>query len=195
MTVWFIERLGSRVFSERPSPWPDMAPQEAGVNAVKQALYFLLLRPLRAHALRVATRLYNVYGFGYEASANHKEMIWMEGGQLVSGSKAEDPASDGPGERGPDEILDQAWSFYRRGLLQDALARSAAVLDMSPMPAPFAGCVGCAGCSITSWPSSRRPSVSCRRRMFRPSTCPGRATDSPVHASSRGLAVSTRPNE
>lgn len=132
MTVWFVELLGSRVFSEKPSPWPGMDPQEAGVNAVKQALYFLLMRPLPAHAFRVAARLYNVYGFGYEASADHKEMIWIEHGQLISGEKAEDATYDGPGGSGPDELLDRAWSFYRRGLLRDALACSADVLEMRP---------------------------------------------------------------
>lgn len=55
-----------------------MAPEEAGYNAIKMMLYYILLRRLSKRAERLATRLYNVYCFGYPLGVDSDEMLWPE---------------------------------------------------------------------------------------------------------------------
>jgi hypothetical protein len=48
MVFWYMSEVGKSVFSEFPLPkaWYHMTPQEAGRNAIKEALYHLPLRPI-----------------------------------------------------------------------------------------------------------------------------------------------------
>ena len=80
MTLWFMSQIGEVVFTEHtmPDTWRDMTPSQAGQNAIKQMLYFVLLRPLSARHQRIATRLYNTYGFGYRQATQSNDMLWPE---------------------------------------------------------------------------------------------------------------------
>lgn len=132
MTVWFIEQLGCRVFKELPSPWPEFTPEEAGFNAVKQALYYILLRNLPERAERIATRLYNVYGFGYDVAKGYRDMIWSDRGKLVSDWQEPEPTTEVPAGLGLEQVVDRAWSFYRRCYMDEAMAYINAALAMGP---------------------------------------------------------------
>lgn len=134
MTVWFIEQLGCRVFRSVPSPWPEMTPEEAGVNAVKQALYYILLRKLPERAERIATRLYNVYGFGYNAAKGHKGVLWSVEGKVVSDDERQEPnpTSEVPTGMRLEDIVDRAWSFYRTCHMDEATAHIDAAMSMDP---------------------------------------------------------------
>jgi|GEM_PF-679121 len=132
MTGWFIASIGGRVFKEHPSPWPEFTPEEAGVNAVKAALYYIGLRDLPWRQMRIATRLYNVYGFGYENAEQHKDMIWSIRGELVSESKESEPTMDVPPEMELGEVVDCAWSFYRRCHMEEAMAYIDKAMSMIP---------------------------------------------------------------
>jgi tetratricopeptide (TPR) repeat protein len=132
LTVCFLEGLGATVFAGG-SPWPDMTPGEAAINAVKEALYHLL-REGRAgskHATRVATRLYNVYGFGFATAEDQPEMLWIEG-DVPSANRQDtaDPPLEPPAVSPVVALVESAWSHYRHGrlaaaqeLAEDALGR------------------------------------------------------------------------
>lgn len=132
MTVWFIENLGSNVFTEQCNPWPDFTPEEAGVNAIKEALYHIILRNLPKRQDYIATRLYNVYGFGYENAENHKDMIWSVRDELVSKWQEPAPTINVHPAMRLDEVIDYAWSFYRRGYMAEALAYIDAAMLKNP---------------------------------------------------------------
>jgi hypothetical protein len=78
MTFWYMSEVGRSVYTGRPLPdtRADMSPEEAGYNAIKEALYYMMLRPLSPRHDRLATRLYNVYSFGYPLGADSREMLW-----------------------------------------------------------------------------------------------------------------------
>ncbi len=92
MTEWFASLLGERVFADIGSPWPEMTPEEAGFNRIKEALYHIQLRDFvgltehapdpvgwrrRARRLdRISARLYNAYGWGLSEALRHKGMMW-----------------------------------------------------------------------------------------------------------------------
>jgi hypothetical protein len=78
MTFWYMSEVGRSVYTGRslPDTWADMSPEEAGYNAIKEALYHMMLRPLSPRHDRLATRLYNVYSFGYPLGADSREMVW-----------------------------------------------------------------------------------------------------------------------
>jgi len=80
MTFWYMSKVGRAVYERKPLPdaWCGMTPEAAGYNAIKEALYYMLLRPLRRRKDRLATRLYNVYSFGYPAGADSGKMLWPE---------------------------------------------------------------------------------------------------------------------
>ncbi len=80
MTSWYMSQVGQSVYATRPLPaaWTHMSPEEAGYNAIKEALYYMMLRPLSPRHDRLATRLYNVYSFGYPLGADSPEMLWPE---------------------------------------------------------------------------------------------------------------------
>ncbi len=78
MTFWYMGEVGKRVISEKnPSPHFKSS-TDAGRNAIKEMLYHLLLRPLSKRHRRIATRLYNIYGYGYPLGVESTEMIWPE---------------------------------------------------------------------------------------------------------------------
>ncbi len=73
-------QIGRLLYDNRPLPkgWEEFTPEEAGFNAVKQALYYALLRKMDRFTENVAAKLYNVYCFGYAIEINEKKMIWPE---------------------------------------------------------------------------------------------------------------------
>ncbi len=80
MTFWYMSKVGKHVYSEKslPKDWENMSLDEAGYNAIKMMLYYFPLRYISKRQERLATRLYNVYSFGYPLGADSKEMIWPE---------------------------------------------------------------------------------------------------------------------
>ena len=78
MTFWYMSQVGGRVFAggRLPRGWEKMQPERAGYNAIQMVLYFILLRPLDERRARLATRLYNVYCFGYQAGKDNRDMLW-----------------------------------------------------------------------------------------------------------------------
>jgi tetratricopeptide (TPR) repeat protein len=132
-TVWFLEELGRRAFTTTLPPWPEMTPAEAGFNAVKQALYYIPLREgLSARAAWIATRLYNVYGFGFEAAKGHRDMIWSVRGRLVSAATDLKPSGDTRGGATLEELVDWAWAHYRRCEMPEALELIDRAFGMAP---------------------------------------------------------------
>ncbi len=80
MTYWYMSQVGKNIYSKKelPKEWKDMSPEEAGYNAIKMMLYYIMLRPISERQLRLAAKLYNVYSFGYPLGADSKEMLWPE---------------------------------------------------------------------------------------------------------------------
>ena len=80
MTFWYMSQVGRHIYTKRdlPKEWDYMTPEEAGYNAIKMMLYYILLRPLSKRKRRLAIRLYNVYCFGYPLGVDSKEMLWPE---------------------------------------------------------------------------------------------------------------------
>jgi hypothetical protein len=78
MTFWYMSQVGRHIYTKKnlPKEWAEMTPEEAGYNAIKMMLYYILLRPLSKRKMRLATRLYNVYCFGYPLGVDSKEMLW-----------------------------------------------------------------------------------------------------------------------
>ncbi len=80
MTFWYMSQVGAHVYTKKrlPKEWEYMTPEQAGYNAIKMMLYYILLRHISERQERLATRLYNVYCFGYPLGADRKEMLWPE---------------------------------------------------------------------------------------------------------------------
>lgn len=80
MTFWYMSQVGLHVYTPNniPKGWEYMTPEEAGRNAIKMMLYYLPLRYISKRQQRFATRLYNVYSFGYQLGVDRKEMLWPE---------------------------------------------------------------------------------------------------------------------
>lgn len=78
MTFWYMSQVGRHVYTGKPMPrgWEDISPEEAGYNATKMILYHIILRCVSKRQEFLATRLYNVYSFGYPLGADSKEMLW-----------------------------------------------------------------------------------------------------------------------
>ena len=75
-----LAKVGKAVFTGKKMPrgWKGFTPEEAGYNAIKMMLYYMPLRYLSARQERNATKLYNVYGFGYPLGVDNKKMMWPE---------------------------------------------------------------------------------------------------------------------
>ncbi|MDG6912437.1 MAG: hypothetical protein JRN35_05080 [Nitrososphaerota archaeon] len=94
MTLWFFGLLGCEAYKISPIPWKEMTGSEAGRNQIKMALYYIMLRDMhglaefktdpnawrrrRDRLMRIATRLYNSYGWGLDEAILHKGMLWQE---------------------------------------------------------------------------------------------------------------------
>lgn len=80
MTFWYMAQVGHHVFSktDMPRSWDDMTTDEAGRNSIKMMLYYAMLRPLRKRHDQLATKLYNIYCFGYPLGVDSREMLWPE---------------------------------------------------------------------------------------------------------------------
>lgn len=96
MTFSYMARVGEVVFQgeNMPKEWREMTPSEAGYNAIKMMLYYMIIRienysfaTQKKTSLKgiKAIRLYNIYSFGYPIGADHKKMLWWEKGKLVEG--------------------------------------------------------------------------------------------------------------
>jgi hypothetical protein len=80
MTFGYMGDVGQHVYSKTPLPnsWKEMTAEEGGRNSIKMMLYYMMLRRLSKRHDRLATRLYNVYCFGYPLGADSREMLWPE---------------------------------------------------------------------------------------------------------------------
>lgn len=80
MTFWYMSQVGKHAFARKnlPKEWEEMTTEEAGYNSIKMMLYYLPLRYLSQRQTRLATKLYNVYSFGYPLGVDSKEMLWPE---------------------------------------------------------------------------------------------------------------------
>ncbi len=80
MTFWYMSQVGKHVYANKPLPkdWIHMTPEEAGYNAIKMMLYYVQLRNMTEKQELLATKLYNVYSFGYPLGVDSKEMLWPE---------------------------------------------------------------------------------------------------------------------
>lgn len=135
LTVRFLERLGREAF-RAGSPWPEMTPEDAAVNAVKQALYHIIRnrRSDEPTFARIARRLYNVYGFGYSDADGHHDMLWTDGhGGVIGGDEPSPEPSIKPSACATVEALvDGAWTHYRRARLEAAEGWAKAALASNP---------------------------------------------------------------
>jgi hypothetical protein len=80
MTFWYMGQVGEHVYSTTPLPstWQEMTQEQAGRNSIKMMLYYTMLRYLSKRHDRLATKLYNVYCFGYALGVDSREMLWPE---------------------------------------------------------------------------------------------------------------------
>lgn len=80
MTFWYMSQVGAHVYvkNNMPKGWEYMTPEQAGCNSIKMMLYYIPLRYITKRQDRLATRLYNLYCFGYPLGADSKEMLWPE---------------------------------------------------------------------------------------------------------------------
>lgn len=95
MTYWYMSQIGKAIYSTKPMPQDrqEMTPEDAGYDAIKEKLYYIPLRikhmcPTRLNKTKLrkfreridwkATRLYNVYSFGFARGADSREMLWAE---------------------------------------------------------------------------------------------------------------------
>jgi hypothetical protein len=80
MTFWYMSQVGRSVYENKklPKGWEEMTPEQAGYNAIKMMLYYVILRPISKRHERLAIRLYNVYCFGYPLGVDSREMLWPE---------------------------------------------------------------------------------------------------------------------
>lgn len=80
MTFGYMGDVGDHVYSNTPLPnsWKEMTAQQGGFNAIKMMLYYMMLRPLSKRHDRLATKLYNVYCFGYPLGVDSREMLWPQ---------------------------------------------------------------------------------------------------------------------
>lgn len=80
MTFWYMSQVGKRVYHTKkmPKDWENKTPEQAGYNAIKMMLYYILMSCSTKRHKRLATRLYNVYSFGYPLGVDSKVMLWPE---------------------------------------------------------------------------------------------------------------------
>ena len=93
MTFAYMAEVGASVYGEPgalPPEWGDMTSEQAGQNAIKVMLYALLLRYLTRRQARIATKLYNVYGFSYPLGIDSAQMLWPDEQDFPPGEGPED---------------------------------------------------------------------------------------------------------
>ena len=80
MTFWYMAQAGQYLSDHDALPryLEPMTPQDAGRNMVKQALYFIIVRPLKQRELRHGITLFNVYSFGYSAGIDSAQPLAPE---------------------------------------------------------------------------------------------------------------------
>ncbi len=71
LTFWYMSKVGEVVWASG-SPWPEMTPSEAGLNAVKWAMNLAPLRAGSRAQYERAVALCNIYGFGYAVGNNFR---------------------------------------------------------------------------------------------------------------------------
>jgi hypothetical protein len=69
MTFWYMSQVGKNIFTKKklPKTWNYMTPEQAGNNAIKEALFFITDSESKVseRQIRLAAKLYNIYAFGY----------------------------------------------------------------------------------------------------------------------------------
>jgi hypothetical protein len=80
MTFWYMSQVGRSIYAKKPLPkeWQGMTTEEAGCNAIKMMLYYMILRHITPAQGKRAIKLYNAYCFGYPLAADAKDMLWPE---------------------------------------------------------------------------------------------------------------------
>lgn len=80
MTFWYMSQVGLRVYANKrpPKGWEYMTPEESGRNSIKMMLYYINLRYISKREAKIATKLYNVYCFGYPLGIDSDELLWPE---------------------------------------------------------------------------------------------------------------------
>lgn len=80
MTFWYMSQVGKSIYTKKslPKGWEYMTPEEAGYNAIKEKLYYIPLRHISKRQMYLATKLYNIYCFGYPLGVDSKEMLWPQ---------------------------------------------------------------------------------------------------------------------
>ena len=80
MTYWYMSQVGTAIYKNKPLPkgWEGMSAEEAGYNAIKMMLYYVMLRYITPQQAQRATKLYNAYSFGYPLAMDAKDMLWPE---------------------------------------------------------------------------------------------------------------------
>jgi len=80
MTFWYMSQVGTHIYEGKrlPKGWEYMTSEEAGYNSIKLVLYYVLLRHLSKRQEYLATKLYNIYCFGYPLGVDSRQMLWPE---------------------------------------------------------------------------------------------------------------------
>ena len=82
MTFWYMSQVGQVIYSKKPIPqeWQGMSPEEAGYNAIKMMLYYVIYRRQYIHPRQgqQAIKLYNAYSYGYPLAVDAKDMLWPQ---------------------------------------------------------------------------------------------------------------------
>ena len=82
MTFWYMSQVGQVIYSKKPIPqeWQGMSPEEAGYNAIKMMLYYVIYRRQYIHPRQgqQAVKLYNAYSYGYPLAVDAKDMLWPQ---------------------------------------------------------------------------------------------------------------------
>jgi hypothetical protein len=108
MTFWYMSQVGKSIFSKKalPKSWNYMTPEQAGNNAIKEALFFITDAESRVseRQIRLAAKLYNIYAFGYPLGFDARSI------------RSSKPQKLGPGEiLWPEDILGK--NDHRKGII------------------------------------------------------------------------------
>lgn len=80
MTYWYMSQVGAHVGARGglPTVWDHMGYEGAGTNALKEALYYMMLRPITPRQQQIAKKLYNIFCFSYSVGVASTKMLWSD---------------------------------------------------------------------------------------------------------------------
>ncbi|MDP8208592.1 MAG: hypothetical protein P9L92_18155 [Candidatus Electryonea clarkiae] len=80
MTFRYMAEIGMHIFKKhgKMSQWEMAHPDQAGFNAIKEALYYLMLREITIFQSHRTKKLYNIYSYGYPVGVDAKHMLRPE---------------------------------------------------------------------------------------------------------------------